>query len=347
VVGTLLAGVAGTVLFTRFFPYPHEQWTAVWQSGLSRGLLLMIAAFGLWQLRSAAGSSRPKAIALQAGLVLLVGVDAWTHAPNQNPTASAGVCRPGLVTEKLALEPMLGRCRAWRDRDTERLFYFRMLADPDADYVGRRFGLYGDCNLLDRIPTPDGFYSLYPARQNEIAQALYRAPTNRFPDGLANFLGIAYITNPTNLLVWRTRTNALPLLTVGQQPVFLEPKATLAGIQAPDFDAQRLVYLPPEVRASVSVTNGTAARILSQRVTAHRVTAEIEAKEPSLMVIAQSWYPCWRAYVDGKPVPLWQANYAFQALEVPSGKHAVKLVYRDTAFVVGGVISLLTLAVMG
>jgi len=40
---------------------------------------------------------------------------------------------------------------------------------------------------------------------------------------------------------------------------------------------------------------------------------------------------------------LWRANHAFQALEVPAGRHEVKLVYHDTRFLLGGVISLTTL----
>jgi uncharacterized membrane protein YfhO len=51
--------------------------------------------------------------------------------------------------------------------------------------------------------------------------------------------------------------------------------------------------------------------------------------------------------VDGKAVPLWRANYAFQALEVPAGKHEVHLVYEDEAFDWGIVISLLSLLACG
>lgn len=344
VTGALLATIAGVVLFAKSFPHPNEQWPAIWQSGLTRGLVLLLMTLILLKLQ---GTGERQHAGLCLALVVLAGVDAWTHTPLQNPTARSTVCQPGMVAEHLALKPMLGRCRAWKDPDTEHLLYFRILANPEADYIGRRFGLCGNCNMLDRISTPDGFFSLYLARQHQIAQTLYRAPTNRFPEGLANFAGIAYVTNPTNLVAWRTRTNALPLLTAGPQPVYLEPNATLMKIQAPDFDAQHLVYLPPEARLSISVTNGTEARILNQRFDTHRIVAEIEAKEPSLMVIAQSWYPCWRAYVDERPVPLWQANYAFQALEVPAGKHEVKLVYQDNTFIVGGLISLLTLGGMG
>ena len=48
--------------------------------------------------------------------------------------------------------------------------------------------------------------------------------------------------------------------------------------------------------------------------------------------------------MDGKPVRLWRANHAFQALEVPEGRHEVKLVYEDRLFYLGAAVSLVTLA---
>jgi uncharacterized membrane protein YfhO len=62
-----------------------------------------------------------------------------------------------------------------------------------------------------------------------------------------------------------------------------------------------------------------------------------------MLVVAQAYYHCWRASVDGRAVPLWRANYAFQALEVPSGRHEVRLVYVDRAFQGGAIISMMAL----
>ena len=48
------------------------------------------------------------------------------------------------------------------------------------------------------------------------------------------------------------------------------------------------------------------------------------------------------ATVDGRPVVLWTANYAFQALEVPAGTHRVSVVFRSTSFEIGAILSALT-----
>jgi uncharacterized membrane protein YfhO len=70
----------------------------------------------------------------------------------------------------------------------------------------------------------------------------------------------------------------------------------------------------------------------------------VEAAAPAMIVAAQAFYHPWLAYVDGKKARLWPANHAFQALQVPAGRHHVKLIYQDSGFVCGVIISLLTLA---
>jgi uncharacterized membrane protein YfhO len=61
-------------------------------------------------------------------------------------------------------------------------------------------------------------------------------------------------------------------------------------------------------------------------------------------VLSQTFYHPWHAYLDGKPTRLFRANYAFQAVEVPPGRHDVKLVYEDILFHAGVAISIGSLA---
>jgi uncharacterized membrane protein YfhO len=43
---------------------------------------------------------------------------------------------------------------------------------------------------------------------------------------------------------------------------------------------------------------------------------------------------------------LWRANYAFQALEIPSGEHHVELVYVDWNFRIGLLISVIAVGIV-
>jgi uncharacterized membrane protein YfhO len=58
-----------------------------------------------------------------------------------------------------------------------------------------------------------------------------------------------------------------------------------------------------------------------------------------MVVIAQTYYPAWKAYVDGQATKLWRANYAFQAVQVPAGRHRIELRYEDKLFLIGALLS--------
>jgi uncharacterized membrane protein YfhO len=121
----------------------------------------------------------------------------------------------------------------------------------------------------------------------------------------------------------------------------------LQAVTGARFNPVRFVYLPPDAKRFITATNQADAKILSHHVEAEHLEAEVEAGSPAMVVVAQAYYHPWHAYVDGKATPLFRANYAFQALEVPAGKHHVSLVYEDRMFEAGAVISLATLLLVG
>jgi uncharacterized membrane protein YfhO len=58
--------------------------------------------------------------------------------------------------------------------------------------------------------------------------------------------------------------------------------------------------------------------------------------------MSDAWYPDWTATVDGKPEPIYRADYAFRAFVAPAGQHEIKLTYYDPHYVMGRTISLTT-----
>jgi len=189
------------------------------------------------------------------------------------------------------------------------------------------------------VPKVDGFFSLVPRESDGLISLLYGATNADFPR-LEDFMGVSQITAPDEFFHWQPRRTFLPLVTAGQKPVFLDDTGTLRALTQPDFDGGKMVFLPPEAKSLVTVTNQTAARVLSSQFKAQRADIEVEAAEPSLVVVAQTWYHNWRAYVDGQPAPLLRANYAFQAFQVPAGQHYVRLAYEDLAFQFGAAVSI-------
>ncbi len=65
------------------------------------------------------------------------------------------------------------------------------------------------------------------------------------------------------------------------------------------------------------------------------VLCEVEAKSAGYLVLLDSYYPGWRAYLDGNETTILKANYAFRAVPVPPGKHQVAFRYKPQSFYVG------------
>jgi uncharacterized membrane protein YfhO len=80
--------------------------------------------------------------------------------------------------------------------------------------------------------------------------------------------------------------------------------------------------------------------------TPNGVTIRAVLDAPGYLVLADTWYPGWRATVDGEPAELLRANYAFRAVRLEAGEHTVEMVYRPTSVLVGGALSLAATAVI-
>jgi hypothetical protein len=217
------------------------------------------------------------------------------------------------------------------------------VSDPKNNFLAKRMGYCANANLLDAVPKVDGFFSLSPRGFDTLLSVLYGRTNGNWLE-LERFMGVsqyADYSTPDIIRRWHPRGDFLPLVTAGQKPVFLDDSAALAVMERNGFDATATVFLPPESRSLITVSNRTDAKVLGARFTNRTVDFETEATAGSLAIVAQSYYHNWRAEVDGHPVPLLRANVAFQALPIPAGVHRVHLFYQDLAFEAGAVISIL------
>ncbi len=149
------------------------------------------------------------------------------------------------------------------------------------------------------------------------------------------------ISDPTNVLGWVERPSALPLMTAGQEPEFATDTFTLKEMLSNRFDPRRRVYLPVDAKIQVHAAGDRGALVQGLRVSPEHLSAEVTAARDTMVVVAQNFYHPWRACVDGRPVRIWKANYAFQAFAIPAGLHRVTLAYRDALFFWGSLVSLI------
>ena len=98
---------------------------------------------------------------------------------------------------------------------------------------------------------------------------------------------------------------------------------------APDFPAGQklLIEAEPGKTDTGSGSRGAEpARIVEYQN--EKVTVEAEAKEPGWLLLLDSFYPGWKAEVDGHPVEIFRADGFFRAVRIPAGKHQIVFNYR-------------------
>jgi len=337
----LLALIAGILFWAWRFPFPDDDVRATLINGLTRAIFLIATGAALLLLMA----TRLKLSRIAPLILIFIAwLDVFTHEPTQNPTVSPNIYEPNLVRQKLAMnpQPAPGQSRAMMSPTALFNTYYVTIRIPRTEFLVKRLSYFADCNVLDAVPKVDGFFSLYTLENGNVTDLLYSSLTNNFPH-LEDFLSVSQISSSTNFYSWQPRHTFLPFVTAGQKPIFLDRTNAFNELKQTNFDGSKIVLLPTETKSFVTVTNQTAARVLNSHFENQRVEIEVEAAEPSLVVISQTYYHNWRAFVDGKPVPLIRANYAFQAVQVQAGRHHIELVYKDRAFEIGAAISLSTL----
>ena len=89
-------------------------------------------------------------------------------------------------------------------------------------------------------------------------------------------------------------------------------------------------------------TSPGSANVLAY--TPGHIAIRTQAQREALLVVAESFYPGWRATLDGQPVEILRANYISQGVVVPEGEHTVELRYEPDSFRYGALLSLAGLA---
>ena len=330
---------AFTVLaVSRWSPIPGENWSLVARSGIVSVVSIFALAVTLSWLRRTNSFERRSLLSVFLGL--LVFADLWLANRGINPTAPTEFFKTNLAA--LEPRPKLGERRAMVSSQAHALLDETIFPNAEVAVKVPRQSLLLNANLLEGIPKLDGFFSLY---LRNVAHLIWRLTqqTNPPPAGLLDFLSVSHISDPATPWLWKPRTNSLPLFTLVPHAVFLDGTNALEKLLAPDFDPRREVIIPTAIQQELLTDVETRGKILRQTMHAHECSATLETETPMILAISQSNYPGWRAQIDHQDVPIWTANFAFQAIQVPAGRHDVTLSFRSKSFELGAGISLGTL----
>lgn len=123
------------------------------------------------------------------------------------------------------------------------------------------------------------------------------------------------------------------------------PAATVLTQMRHETDFAQRVWIHAQTTVPREELNGpgTARVVESAR---GRMTIHASMRGGGWVVISETAWKGWRAFVDGKRAPLRYANHTLLAVYVPQGEHTIRMHYLPQSFVIGAWTSGITLAVL-
>jgi hypothetical protein len=207
--------------------------------------------------------------------------------------------------------------------------------------------------------------SRHAGREVELLFSTDPGPSGDATGDLAGWAGIRFVAGNEGLpvspftkiysgeaLVYAV-SNVLPRAALFQSIEVLPDIAVLDRLKDPSFNTSEKALVS---RESVSpnldlsaVVAAPAAAVSAAQITdyqSQRVAIEVETQTPGLLVLNDTNYPGWRAYLNGQPAKMLAANFLFRGVPVPAGRSTVEFKYQPRSFRIGVGISFGSFAVL-
>jgi hypothetical protein len=136
--------------------------------------------------------------------------------------------------------------------------------------------------------------------------------------------------------------NSLPRTWLVKDYKVMDSSAILLTMTQKEFDPRREVLLqeiPLPLFSMGAKISGGEAEIISENN--NRLGLRVKAAGNALLVLSDTYYPGWKAFVDGKETKIYRADYAFRAIPLNDGTHQVEFVYDPMSFKLGAGVTLL------
>jgi hypothetical protein len=151
---------------------------------------------------------------------------------------------------------------------------------------------------------------------------------------------LALVLRSHTAAMWENR-DVLPRAFVVHRAEIVKDDQVLTRMKQPDFRPDQVVLLS-EGR-SLEDTEETKKEAIAAATIAEykpeRVVVNVKADKPGYLVLTDTWYPGWVAWVDGQRAPIYRADYIFRAVPLAAGQHSVVFEYHPASFAWGAAIS--------
>lgn len=126
---------------------------------------------------------------------------------------------------------------------------------------------------------------------------------------------------------------------VGNTEVIEEERMVLEKLLNRDFNFKNIA-LVNDSGALVKNEDIEKTPLIYQEVSNHKIRITGNLQSNSFVVIANTFYPGWRVFVDGQESKIYQTNFAFQGVQINKQSSIIELIYNPISLKIGALISL-------
>ena len=112
----------------------------------------------------------------------------------------------------------------------------------------------------------------------------------------------------------------------------------------PAFDPSAQVLLPALPQLTYPLDQNGTATVTSY--TENEIAIVTNSNSPAVLVVTDTYYPGWKATIDGNDTQILRANWTLRAAAVPQGEHTVIMRYEPVSFTVGKIISIISFIIL-
>lgn len=122
----------------------------------------------------------------------------------------------------------------------------------------------------------------------------------------------------------------------------------IARMKGAGFDPAQVAViegeLPPAQAAALGGGRGEGrSSVQFVKYEDNEVRLRVRTERAGLLVLSDTYYPGWKAYVDGEKVRIYPTDVALRSVFLEPGEHEVRFVFAPTSFKIGSLISGLSL----
>ena len=185
------------------------------------------------------------------------------------------------------------------------------------------------------------YYLPRPQLVHEDGQTRIYLNEGYFPRAFAVPQAIIVNNEEEALVALQTHANDLDRL------VILEPDSagqlvSLSANQPVSQSASQPLFLSSE-NSALSTQPSALSTVLITHYGLNHIELTANLPEPGFVVLGDTYYLGWQARIDGKKTPVYRANSIIRAVYVPAGQHTITFTFRPPDFIIGALISGLTL----